>query len=224
MCDGSNRILFKTPDLKNYQPWRNVARGTRTCTMDMCVALDVQEENHSGPVDRKLIAQALQKRNLLRVAESIQISPNGRFCPIKFTTTQIMSIFSTEPLTISENNYIVFKPDYKPPQTRAFILNVPLETEETEMTRYVKEYCDVHGVHYPKQHIRDITYHTGTRVYRCSNIKEHFPKAVHIFGLWVCIIYDGQPDCKRKLNNASKVDEQNESAQQNDQRHPNHQL
>ena len=122
-----------------------------------------------------------QKRNLLRVAESIQISPNGRFCSIKFTTTQIMSIFCTEPLTISENNYIVFKPDYKPPQTRAFIfisfLNVPLETEETEMTRYVKEYCDVHGVHCPKQNIGDIIYHTGTRVFRCSNIKKTLPKS-----------------------------------------------
>ena len=219
--DGASRTTFKTPDLKNYKPWRNVARCKRTRTADMCVALDVQEENHSGPIDRKLIAQALQKRNLLRVVESIQISPNGRFCSIKFTTTQIMSIFCTEPLTISENNYIVFKPDYKPPQTRAFIfisfLNVPLETEETEMTRYVKEYCDVHGVHYPKQHIGDITYHTGTRVYRCSNIKEHFPKAVHIFGRWVRVIYDGQPDRKRKPNNATEVDEQNESAQQNDQ-------
>ena len=48
----------------------------------MCVALHVQEENHSGPIDTKLIAQALEKRNLLRVAESIQISPNGRFCSI----------------------------------------------------------------------------------------------------------------------------------------------
>ena len=86
-----------------------------------------------------------------------------------------MSIFGTKPLTISENNYIVFKPDYKPPQTRASIfisfLNVPLETEENEMTRYEKKYCDVHGVHYPKQHIGDITYRTRTRVYRCSNIK-----------------------------------------------------
>ena len=134
VCDGSNRILFKTPDLKNYQPWRNVARGTRTCTVDMCVALGVQEENHSGPVDRKLIAQALQKRNLLRVAESIQISPNGRFCPIKFTTTKILSTFGTESLTISANNNIVFKPHYKPLQKKAFLfisfLNVPLETEE----------------------------------------------------------------------------------------------
>ena len=117
--DGVNRTLFKTPDLKNCQPWCNVVRGKRTCTGDMCVALDLQEENHPCPIDRKLIAQELQKRNLLRVAESIQISPNGQFCPIKFTATQIMSTFCTEPLMISENNNIVFIPDYKPTQTRA---------------------------------------------------------------------------------------------------------
>ena len=55
------------------------------------------------------------------------------------------------------------------------------------------------------------------QIYRCSNLKEHFPKAVHIFGRWVCIIYDGQPDHKRKPNNTSEIDERNESAQQNDQ-------
>ena len=78
---------------------RIVVRGKMTCTVDMCVALDVQEENHSSPIDRKLIAQALQKRNLLRVEESIQISPNRRFYSIKFTTTHIISTFCTEPLT-----------------------------------------------------------------------------------------------------------------------------
>ena len=95
--DGANRTLFKRPDLKNYEPWRNVVRGKRTCTADICVALDVEEENHSDPIDRKIIAQALQKRNLLRVAESIQISLNERFCFIKYTTAQIMSTFCTEP-------------------------------------------------------------------------------------------------------------------------------
>ena len=103
--NGANRTPFKTPDPKNHQPWRNAARGKRTCTADMFVALNVQEENHSGPIDRKLIVQALQKRNLFRVAESIQISPKRRFCSIKFTTIQIMSMFCTKPLTISENNY-----------------------------------------------------------------------------------------------------------------------
>ena len=38
--------------------------------------------------------------------------------------------------------------------------------------------------------------------------------------MWVHVIYKGQADRKRKPNNASEVDEQNESAQQNDQ--PSH--
>ena len=97
-----------------------MVRDKRTCTADMCVALGVQEENHYDPIDRKLIVQALQKRGLLRVAESTQISPNGRFCYIKFTATQIMSAFCTEPLTISESNIIFFKPDYKTPQDNSF--------------------------------------------------------------------------------------------------------
>ena len=106
----------------------------------MCVALDVQEDTHSDPIDRKLIARALQKRNLFHVAESIQISPNGRYYSIKFTTSQILSTFCTEPLTVSENDNIVFKSE--PPQTRAFtyisLLNVPLEIEQNETARYVK--------------------------------------------------------------------------------------
>ena len=65
-----------------------------------------------------------------------------------------------------------------------------------------------------QQHIGDITHHTGTQVYRYSNIKEHFPKAVYIFGRWVRVIYDGQRDRKRKPSNTPEVDEENESAQQ----------
>ena len=153
--------------------------------------------------------------------ESIQIVLNGRFCSIKFTATNIMSTFCTEPLAISEYNNIDFTSDYKSPQTRAFIfisfLNVPLKTEENEMTRYLKCYCDVHGVHYPRQYIEDFIYHTRTRVYRCSNIKEHFQKGVHIFWKWTRVIYDGQPDRKQKPNKAPEVDKESESLQQNDQ-------
>ena len=41
--DRANRTLFKIPDLKNYQPWHNAARGKRTRTADMSVALDVKD-------------------------------------------------------------------------------------------------------------------------------------------------------------------------------------
>lgn len=135
--DGQNKTLFKIPDLSNYQPWRQVVRGKRICTTDMCIAQDVQLENHSAPVDCKDIATALHKWNLLHQTESIQISPNGRFCSVKFQTTQIMQAYCTEGLTISEGNNIYFKPDYTPRQSRShtFIsfLNVPLDTKEKQM-------------------------------------------------------------------------------------------
>ena len=74
--DGQNKTLFKSPDVSDYQPWRQTVRGKRTCTTDTCIAQDVQQENHSAPIDRKDIATALHKRNLLKQTESIQISPN----------------------------------------------------------------------------------------------------------------------------------------------------
>ena len=61
--DGANRTLFKTPKLKNYQRWRNVVRGKRTCTADMCLALDVQEENHTAPLIENLCASIAKKKS-----------------------------------------------------------------------------------------------------------------------------------------------------------------
>ena len=43
---------------------------------------------------------------------------------------------------------------------------------------------------------------------------------MYIFGRWVRVIYHEQPDRKRKPNNTTEVDEQNEPTQQNDQ--PSH--
>ena len=45
-----------------------------------CIAQDMQQENQLTPIDRKDIAQALHKQNFLHLTESIQISPDGRFC------------------------------------------------------------------------------------------------------------------------------------------------
>ena len=50
---GQNKTLFKSPDVSDYQPWRKTARGKATCTTDICIAQDVQQENHSAPIDRK---------------------------------------------------------------------------------------------------------------------------------------------------------------------------
>ena len=112
-----------------------------------------------------------------------------------------MHTFCTEGLTISENKTVYCKPDFRPRLTMTYtfisFLNVPLETEVKELDAYVKQFYTAHGVHYPFQKIDDIKYHTGTRVYRISNIKEHLPRADHIFGRWVRIIYDGQPGRKK---------------------------
>ena len=123
---------------------------------------------------------------LLRLTDFIQILPNGRFYSIKFSTKQVMEIFCTEGLILSKNIKICFKPYFKPipKRTITFIsfLNVLLKTEENDMTEFIKQYCHVHGVRYLIQKIGDIKYHNGTRVYRVSNIRECFPKSVHIFG------------------------------------------
>ena len=86
MWDGRNHSLYETPDISNYQPRRTAARRKRTCAADMYIPQDVQLNEKSAPKDRKDIARALHERNLLRLTESIQFSPNGRFCFIKFST------------------------------------------------------------------------------------------------------------------------------------------
>ena len=100
--EGENRTLFETPDINNYQPGQTVVRGKRICTTDMCIAQDVQQENKSAPLDCKNVVQVLHKRNLLPVAESIKLSPNGRFSSIKFKSTEIMQTFCTEGLKITQ--------------------------------------------------------------------------------------------------------------------------
>ena len=56
VCHGANKTLFKSPDLLTYQPWKEVVCGNRTCTADMCIAQDVQQQDLSTPIDRKDIA------------------------------------------------------------------------------------------------------------------------------------------------------------------------
>ena len=111
LCEIPQKTLFKTRDLSYYQPWRNVARGKRTCTANMCVAQDVQQENQSAAIDKKDITQVLHSRNLLRLAEKIPNLSQQEVCSVKCNTAQTMQTFCTEGLTISENSNIFFKPD-----------------------------------------------------------------------------------------------------------------
>ena len=103
----------------------------------MCITQDIQLEENSGPLDRKDTAQALHKRNLLRMTDSTQISPNGiLFHKILYQTN--METLCTASLTLSQNIKIYFKPDFKQAPRRAItfisFLNVPLETEGNDMT------------------------------------------------------------------------------------------
>ena len=76
------------------------------------------------------------------------------------------------------------------------------------MDAYDQQNCTVHGVHYPHQKIDDISYKTGTRVYQVSNTTDHFPRSDHIFGRWVRIIYDGQPDQRRRPTDETGDDQE----------------
>ena len=206
--DGQNRAIFDTPDLTNYQPWRNVVRGKHTCTGDICVAQDRHFEENSLPINRKNIATTLHKWSLLRLNKSIQISPNGKFCSIRFTMKSVMETFCTEGLVLSDIVKIYFKPDYKPMPRKKFtfisFINVP---EERRITEYVNQNCHVHGVHYPIQSIKGIEYRTGTRIYCVSNIREHFPRSDHIFGRWCRVIYGGQPSKEKRRSDVRHCDE-----------------
>lgn len=208
---GENRTLFESPDISTYQPRRTVDRGKRTCTADLCIPEDVQQENNtSAPLKRKDVAQALHHRNVLRVTESIKLSLNRRFCSIKSKMKEIMQTFCTEVLSLAENNTVYFKPDYKPtPKQRSYtfvsFLNVPLKTEEIYMYEFVKQHFEFTKVDYPKQQIDGIEYRTGTRVYWCTKIKHHLPKYVHIFGRWIRVIYTGQPARQKTQNTHNDI-------------------
>ena len=199
----------------------------------MCIAQDAQQEQKSELLDRKDITQALHKINLLYVAESIQMSPHGRFCSIKFNTKEIMQTFRVEGLVISKNITIYFKPDYKPTRPSAaytFVsfLNVFLKTEEKDMNDFVRQYAEFRGVHSPTQEIAEIKFHTGSRVYQSTKIEEHFPRAVHVFGRWTKVIYNGQLARQRQQTNdfndpevrQMQTEQDNQEAPMPDQQQP----
>ena len=65
---------------------------------------------------------------------------------------------------------------------------------------------------YTYQKIDDIKYHTGTRVYRVTNITEHFPKTDHIFGRWVKLYITANTTD----NNNHPITQQERQAQQDE--------
>ena len=78
-----------TGPYSNYQPWRNVVRDKRTCTANMCEALDVEEENHFGPIDTKFIALALQKEIFYVWQNRFKYLLTNDFAPLNSRQTRL---------------------------------------------------------------------------------------------------------------------------------------
>ena len=182
----------------NHKPWTTVIRGKSTCTANM---YDIQKElidNNQEPITREDIATALQNRNLLRQAKTIQISSNVKYVSIQFQTSQLMGTFCTEPLTVKENFQITFLPDFRKipiePADISF-LNVPSEAHEESLTQFVQQFATVLGFpRYPIKTHGDIEYFTGTRTYWVIKITKYIPRFNFLFGRQIKCIYTGQPE------------------------------
>ena len=124
----------------------------------------------------------------------MQISQNGRFCSIKFKKLSARKDSPYPKITQSFLNQTINLIRNKE-KTYTFVsfLNAPVETEEKDMDEFVRQHFDFTKVHYPTQKVDDIEYHTGTRVYWCTKVKDHLPKSVHIFRKCTGVIYNGQP-------------------------------
>ena len=132
-------IIYRT----NWKSKRN-QRTNKQCEHELFT-------NKKDPINIENIVETLQKRNLLRHTKTIQISSNVKFTSIQFNTSQIMETFCTEDLTINDIFQTTFIPDFqkrkrKPiKSTYISFLNVPSETEESALTRFVEEYPTVAG-------------------------------------------------------------------------------
>ena len=109
---------LKYPISANINPGIMLS-GAKEHAQPTCALLKMFSRNNIWSLLIERILQRHSTSEMLRVAESIQISPNTRFCSIKFTTEELMQTFCTEGLVISGNITIYFKPDYKlPPNTK----------------------------------------------------------------------------------------------------------
>lgn len=59
------------------------------------------------------IAEALQKRNLLRQTKVIQLSSNVKYTSIQFDTSVIMEAFCSNPPLVREQFSITLLPDFR---------------------------------------------------------------------------------------------------------------
>ena len=97
----------------SYKPWTTVVRSRCTCTANL---FDTQQEliqNKKTTITLYDIAEALQKRNLLRQTKVIQLSSNVKYTSIQFDTSMIMEAFCSNPLLVREQFSITLLPDFR---------------------------------------------------------------------------------------------------------------
>ena len=227
--DTTNIIKDKTNFTESYKPWTNLFRGRSTCTSNIYYIQRELINNDKPPINRDDIAQALQKRNLLRQTRVIQIFCNIKYVSIRFETSQLMETFCTEPLTFNDTYSITFLTDFRK-RTRRNIqftyisfLNVPSEAEEDTLNEFVEHHATVVGKpRYPTKKLGEIEYLTGTRVYRVHSIVKHIPRLISLFGRQIKCVYNNQPDtttnCRRNPSyddNSTDTETKSESDTQN---------
>ena len=162
----------------SYKPWTTVVRGRCTCTSNL---FDIQQEliqNKKPTITRDDIAEALDKRNLLRQTKVTQFSSNIKYISIEFDTSMIMEAFCLNPLLVREQFSITFLPGFQKKQCQFYELecitsqNVPSKADEEAMTDYVQQYATVVGrSRYPIKKLGEIEYLTGTQVHRVHSRK-----------------------------------------------------
>ena len=105
--------MISNKNLKTEEPQRSFGRST--CTVDIYELQHSLQLSGNELINRNNIAEALAKRNILRQFKTIQMSSNLKFVSIEFDTTSTMETFCLETLTIKENLFTSFLPDYQKP-------------------------------------------------------------------------------------------------------------
>ena len=105
----------------------------------------------------------------------------------------------TEPIT--------FTPDYDK-KIRISIENIPIELKDTTIRKFLSQYGTLVGkTYFPRKRYENTYFITGTRIYSCTNIKEHLPKHIYKFGRHLRIRYDNQPTQNKELQQETELQE-----------------
>ena len=185
----------------SYKAWTTVVRDRCTRTANL---FDIQQEliqNKKPTITRDDIAEALDKRNLLRQTKVTQFSSNIKYISIEFDTSMIMKAFCSNPLLVREQFSITFLPGFRKKQCLFYELecitsqNVPSKADGEAMIVYFQQYATVVGrSRYPIKKLGEIEYLTGTQVHRVHSRKQHLPRLINLSGRQIKCMYTKQPE------------------------------